>query len=322
MTTIAMRGRSRRMGRTALILGAGVLLTFISVTAGESEPKPKGPPIQRLLWLAPHRIDWRMSQTPMWFSVGHLNRVLCCIPNGVRKADGKVAPARDGSGNIQAVDFEVHEVTAFDPATGLPAATRLLAKQTVRADDPEALKRKRWEFKTESNWNWELSYLPEKTRQTLFRMFLHEDPLFWQTLMAHTEADLDPAPSGPAVQAGARQCFKELWTHIIVFELLHDPSLPLTSKYIEPDDPPSTWWIERQKVKAPWALNRAKLEPVRGGLAFGADGAMRFLPLSDRAREAETQGTELENRESKLPEIGGKTEEAGDLGADGAFSIP
>lgn len=198
------------------------------------------PPIQRLNWHAPQRIRWESADGAMWYSLGHLNRVLCCIPHETT------------------VDFEVREVTRFD---GLPAETRLLTKQTVRADDPEARKRKRWEFPKEmGKFDWELKALPEKQHQTLFRMFLHDDPQLWQTLLVHTEASVD---------------LQDLQAYVIVCELLHDPGLKLTSTYLEPDDPPSTNWIAQQKVKAPWAFHQTKLLPQHGRLDAGT---MKFLP--------------------------------------------
>ena len=102
------------------------------------------PPIQRLVWRAPQRIRWESADGPMWFSVGHLNRVLCCIPRGAT------------------VDFEVREVTSF---AELPAVTRLLTNRTVRADDPAGAHRKAWEFPREmGKFDWELKALPEKQR--------------------------------------------------------------------------------------------------------------------------------------------------------------
>jgi hypothetical protein len=222
----------------ALWLGATLTL------AGEC------PPIQRLVWRAPQRIRWEASDGPMWFSVGHLNRVLCCIPRGAT------------------VDFEVREVTGFD---GLPATTRLLTNRTVRADDPDARKRKQWEFPKEmGKFDWELKALPAQAHQTLFRLFLHDDPQLWQTLLVHTEADAT---------------FKDFQVYVIVCELLHDPTLKLTSTYREPDDPPATNWIAQQKIKAPWASQKAKLEPARGRLVIDTDGTMKFLPAPPEKRK-------------------------------------
>lgn len=290
MIASALHVTARRHLWVASLRIAIAALTGLSARGDETAAaKPLCPPIQRLSWHAPQRIDWRLAQKPAWFSLGHINRVLCCLPNGVRETGGKTVNTRDGSGRIVSVDFEVYEVTAFDPATGLPAATRLLAKQTVRADDPEALKRKQWEFPHEQKFDWELSLLPVKAHQSLLRIFLHEEQPFWHTLMIHTEADLEPAAPGIG------PVFKDFLTHIIVCELLHDPGLPLTSRYIEPNDPPSTTWIEGQRVKAPWAASRDSLEPARGSLTFDADGSMRFIALTDAARAAE-----------KLPMDGGK----------------
>ena len=186
---------------------------------------------------------------------------------------------------------------------GVPTTTRLLAKQTVRADDADALTRKVWEFPHEqSKCDWELKALPAKTHQLLFRLFLHDDPQVWQTLMVHTEADLTGG------------VFKDFAAYIIVCELLHDPDLKLTSTYIERDDPPSTNWITQQKIKAPWAWHRAKLEPARGSLVFGADGTMQFAPVSAAAQEAEKQPADSSKPKTKLPKVGEETEDASELG--------
>jgi hypothetical protein len=224
---------------------------------------------------------------------------------------GKMLTTRDGSGKIYAVDLAVYEVAAFDPATGLPAGTRLVTNQTVRADDPAALKRQKWEFAREQGkFDWELKALPAKTHETLFRLFLHADPQLWQTLLVHTEADLEPMP--PELAAVSKNCFKDFLTHVIVCELLNDPSLKLTSTYIERDDPPSTWWIEQQKVKAPWSLNRARLEPACGSLVFGADGTLQCEPLSPAA---EKQMAGPEKSKAKVPKLGEESDEAGESGA-------
>lgn len=281
------------------------LLSAVPSPAGETAAPVTGPAIRPLTWHAPQRIRWQLAHTPLWFSVGHVNRVLACIPIGVKADGGKLVATRDGSGQIYAIDFEVHEVTAFDPVTGTPSATRLLAHQTVRADDPAARKRQHWDFpKEKGSFDWELKLLPEKAHQTLFRMFLHADPQFWHTLMVHTEADLAPMPPELVTTAGSAQCFKSFLTHIIVYELVNDPALKLTSTYIEPDDPPSTGWINQQKVKAPWALNRTKLEPAHGSLLVQADGTIQFAPLSATAREAEKLPFIADKLKVKMPTVG------------------
>ena len=293
----------------------GVLLATVTAPASDTNQMLHGPAIQRLTWHAPQRIRWQLAHTPLWFSVGHINRVLACVPNGINEVAGQPVLTRDGSGNIYAIDFEVHEVTAFDPATGAPATTRLLAKQTVRADDPAARKRKHWDFpKEKGNFDWELKLLPEKAHQTLFRMFLHADSQFWHTLMIHTEADLAPLPPALATLAGSPQYFKSFLTHILVYELLHDPDLKLTSTYIEPDDPPSTWWINHQKVSAPWALNRTKLEPAHGSLVAAKDGTLQFAPLSSAAREAEKTPFLADKPKIKQPTVGEEIESTGEGG--------
>ena len=303
-----------RRALAAGVLAAAVLVGPSARGADAAAKPPRCPPIQRLIWQAPHRIDWRLAQKPAWFSLGHVNRVLCCVPSGVKEVGGKTVKTRDGSGRITAVDFEVYEVTAFDPATGLPAATRLLTNQTVRADDPEALKRKQWEFPHEQKFDWELGLLPAKEHETLSRIFLHEEQPFWHTLMIHTEADLEPpTPGTPPPPA-----FKDVLAHVIVCELLHDPNLPLTSRYIEADDPPSTNWIAGQRVKAPWAAGRDSLEPARGSLAFGTDGSMRFGPLSAEAQAAEKLPLDGNKQKVKLPEIDGPGEKAIELDAGGS----
>ena len=291
----------------------GVLMAAVSAPASDTNQMLHGPAIQRLTWHAPQRIRWQLAHTPLWFSVGHINRILACVPNGVNEVAGQPVLTRDGSGNTYAIDFEVHEVTAFDPVTGTPAATRLLAKQTVRADDPAARKRKRWDFpKEKGSFDWELKLLPEKPHQTLFRMFLHADSQFWHTLMIHTEADLAPLPPALATLAGSPQYFKSFLTHILVYELLHDPDLKLTSTYIEPDDPPSTGWIHQQKVKAPWSLNRTKLEPAHGSLVVAKDGTLQFAPLSSAAREAEKIPFVADKPKIKQPTIGAEIESTGE----------
>ena len=284
----------------------GMVLTIIpALAADETNPLAHGPAIQRLTWHAPQRIRWQLAHTPLWFSVGHINRVLACIPNGIMEVGGQPVLTRDGSGKTYAIDFEVHEVTAFDPTTGVPAATRVLAQQTVRADDPTARNRKHWDFpKEKGSFDWELKLLPEKIHQTLFRIFLQADPQFWQTLMVHTEADLAPLPPTLVAPAGSAQCFKVFLTHILVYELLHDPDLKSTSTYIEPDDPPSTWWIHQQKVKAPWALNRTTLAPAHGSLVVKADGTLQFAVLSAAAREAEKLPFIAEKTKMKMPTAG------------------
>jgi len=293
-------------------LGLVMALAAGLAQAGDAEPPAHGPAIRQLTWHAPQRIRWQLAHTPLWFSVGHVNRVLGCIPTGIKEDGGKLVTTRDGSGKIYAVDFEVHEVTAFDAATGTPIATRLLAKQTVRADDPDARKRKTWDFPREKgNFDWELKLLPVKAHQTLFRMFLHADPQFWHTLMVHTEADLEPMPPALVTPAGSAQCFKNFLTHIIVYELFNDPALKLTSTYIEPDDPASTGWINQQPVKAPWALNRTKLEPAHGSLIVKADGTLQFAPLSAAAREAEKIPFIAEKPKLKMPTAGDDLDSAG-----------
>lgn len=287
----------------ALALLACACPVFLAARVGGAEGKPKGPPVQRLVWQAPHRIHWELALTPQWFSMGHANRVVCFVPRGVKEEGGVSAATRDGSGFVHAVDIEVHEVTAFDPKTSVPLTTKLLERKTVPADDPEALKRKRWEFPHEMpKFDWELSSLPVKEHQTLFRLFLHEGSLFRHTLMVHTEADLAPMPPALSERAGSKKCFTALACHVVVCELLDDPAVPLTSKYIEPDDPPSTWWIEKEQVKAPWALNQAKLAPAHGSLLFGGDGAMALSRLSDRAVDAARQ---LAERAKARPEVKG-----------------
>jgi hypothetical protein len=41
-----------------------------------------GPAILRLVWICYQRIRWQLSDGPVWYSLGHLNRTLCFIPEG------------------------------------------------------------------------------------------------------------------------------------------------------------------------------------------------------------------------------------------------
>jgi hypothetical protein len=103
--------------------------------------------------------------------------------------------------------------------------------------------------------------------------------------MVHTEARTAALPEALAAAAGSPLAFTDFQSYTIVCELLIDPTLKLTSTYIEPDDPPSTAWIAKEAVRAPWSDGKAVLEPAKGSLEF-AGGKMRFAPFSEKARQA------------------------------------
>lgn len=272
--------------------------TVSALWAAEPAPAPKtaAPAVARLVWQAPQRVAWQLAQTPLWFSLGHTNRVLCFLPKGATLNAGKPVTVRDGSGSVYAIDVEIHEVAEF-AADGVPRVTRCVARETVAADDPAALKRQRWPFPTEQKCDWELSLLPVKAHQKLFRLYVHEKAsAFWYTLMVHTEADLEPLPPALAEVAGAKSTFRSFLTHVIVCELLNDPALKLTSTYIEPDDPPSTTWINAEKVKAPWALGKERLEPMSGSVTCREDGTVVFSALTAPARAALARAAELDKQ--------------------------
>jgi len=271
----------------AILLAPALFACAVHAGAPERPKEPFGPPVQRLVWKAPQRIRCTLAMLPMWFSLGHTSRVLCLVPRGGKEENGQTILTRDGSGQAYALDFEVHEVQSFDPRTQLPAAVRRLTSHTIRADDPEALKRRRWPFPSEMGKDFELSLLPAKQHQALFRIFLHDkQQQFWHTLMVHTEADLGDLPPALAAKTGARKAFTELLCHIIVCELLSDPTLPMTSRYIEPDDPPSTWWIAKERVPAPWASGRQELMPAQGSLEMGPGDRVKFVALTEGAKAA------------------------------------
>lgn len=255
---------------------------------------PSCPPIQRLVWHAPQRIRWRLENTPLWFSVGHTSRILCFIPLGVKEEGGKVVKTEDGSGSIIGVRVELRMVDAFVENSSVPLKTRLIQSRTIRAGDPAEMgERRKWPFPTEQGVDFELSELEPRRQQSLFRIFDQpSDAQFWCTLMVHAEADLEDLPVALATPSGTDKCFTAFTSYTIVCELLNDPTLKLTSTYIEPDDPPSTWWIGNESVKAPWSYNRKKLQPVKGSLAFSADGQMHVGVLSATAVAAEQRLTE------------------------------
>lgn len=283
----------------AALIGAAVF------SLGAAADDVAAPAIQRLVWKCPQQLRWSKGGTPMWFSLGHGSRVLAIYPLGVRQADGKAQLTRDGSGAAYAVALEVYQVLAFQGNTSLPAKVKLLESVTLRADAPLAKRLGRWPFPSETNYDWEMGQLPPRQAQYLERLFMHGAERLWHTLMIHAEADAEPLPPALAEAAGAKRAFKTFALHILVMELLNDPDLPLTSTYIEADDPPTRAWIDRQAVKAPWALGKDKLEPVQGSLAFtGADEGVKpvFLELAAAAREAARQQA-LDNQ-PRQPKMG------------------
>jgi hypothetical protein len=277
--------------RFCRLLGAGVLIlagagSGLAQTPPAKPAAPVCPSIERLVWKAPQRITWQMAETPLWFSLGHPARVLCWIPLGVAEQGGRVVETVNGSGTVYAIRLELHDVEAFEPGSPVPRQTRMMTNVIIRADDPKALERKKgWGFPSEQGKDFELSLLPALEHQSLFRLYRHDQSTLWSTLMVHTEARLVPMPPALAAKAGSQKGFKSFLTHTIVCELLHEPDLKMTSTYIEPDDPPSTAWIDRETVKAPWSAGKAALEPARGSLVF-TDGRMRFLAFSEEARLA------------------------------------
>jgi len=263
---------------------AGLAVALAAAVAGAEGPAC--PRIDRLVWQAPQRIVWRMEETPLWFSVGHLARVLAWVPLGVDEQDGRPVLTEDGRGSIYAIRLEWHDVETFDPVTGLPSQTRMTTNVTIRADDAKARERRKgWGFPSEQGKDFEFNRLPALGHQALFRLYRHGESPFWQTLMVHAEADTEPMPPARAAAAGSTQAFTTFQTYTIVCELVLDPDLPMTSTYIEPDDPPSTNWLSREPVPAPWSAGKARLEPVRGSLA-PAGGGPRFAPFSEAARRA------------------------------------
>jgi hypothetical protein len=144
-----------------------------------------------------------------------------------------------------------------------------MAQLSIRADDPARLKtRRRWGFPSEQSYNWEMEFLPAKKHQALERIFLHQDPQIWHTLMIHTEADLE--------EVDGKTVYKSFICHILFFELLRGTTQDLISTYIEPDDPPVVDWIAKRKLKAPWALGKPQLQSVSGALTISKDGKPVF----------------------------------------------
>ncbi len=254
------------------------------------------PAIQRLVWRRAQQIDWHSSQGPAWYSLGHLNRVLTCIP---RDADGRPLDADNSPLRARSVDVAVYDVTAFDDVTGLPVDVRRRETHTLRPDDPEARTRQRWRFPSETPIDWALDRLPQKPHQTLFRLFFHDDMPIWQTLMIQTEAD----PGAADDSTPANSHFASMYLHGMVFELLHDPDLAVTSTYIEPDDPPCRNWWPSGSPPPPWIQTHETLAPMWGSLAFGDDDHIQFMPATERA-VAERRNLADKAQDENFPEIG------------------
>jgi hypothetical protein len=309
------------MKRAIHLIGAGVLvLAGVSAGLGQAAktPPPVCPPIERLVWKAPQRITWQMAETPLWFSLGHPARVMCWIPLAVEERSGKAAQTHSVSGRVYAVRIELHDVLAFGP-NGAPLETRLMTNVTIRADDTNALVRKSgWGFPTEQGKDFEFSLIPALEHQSLFRLYRHDNSTLWQTLMIHTEAKTEAMPPALVEASGSARHFKTFMTHTIVCELLHEPDLRMTSTYIEPDDPPSDTWLEKESVKPPWSAGKAALEPARGSLEFEG-GAMRFAPFNVEAQLAAKEIARI-LREQGVPSMSiqwGKDAGVEELGFEG-----
>jgi hypothetical protein len=269
------RGRWPRLTSFALAIVAGAG-AGLAQTSGTKPAPPPCPAVERLVWKAPQRIAWQLAETPLWFSLGHQARVMCFIPEA----------AAGATGTVVAVRIELHDVTAFEPGTAIPKETKLARAVTIRADDPQARELKKgWGFPTEQGKDFEFSLIPALEHQILQRLYRHDESQFWNTLMLHTEAKTEAVPPAQVAAAGSAVRFTEFWSYTVVCELLNDPSIKMTSTYIEPDDPPSTAWLEKEAVKAPWVAGKAALEPARGSLEFEG-GTMRFVAFNDRAKQA------------------------------------
>lgn len=286
-------------------------------------PKPKAgpacPPIVRLVWQAPQRVTWQLGETPLWYSLGHQSRVICFIPVGVEQVSGKAVETLNGSGTVYAVRLELHDVVSFEPGTPVPRETKLVRSETIRADDPKARDRKTgWGFPSEQGKDFEFGLLPPLEHQSLFRIYRHDDSQIWSTLMVHTEALTAEMPAELAAAAGSKLVFKDFLSYTVVCELLNDPALKTTSTYIEPDDPPSTDWIAKESVPAPWSAGKAVLEPARGSLEFEG-GKMRFTAFSERAKRAAEEIARLKKGlavPNQSLEWGGAADKADVLGLD------
>jgi hypothetical protein len=263
----------------AALLLYGIL--HMAVVAADP-PSAKAPEIRRLLWLCPQQIRWQPSIGPVWYSLGHGNRILSIVPHGILDQGGKAVTSTDGTGIPFEVTLSVHEVLSFDPTTALPARTKLLCSQTIAASDPVRPRKERWGFPTEQGYDWEMGTIPKRSQQSLFRFFLHDQPRFWLTLLVHGEGDLQELPAPLAATAGCEKAYSAFDLHVLVMELLNAPEISMTSTYIEADDPPSNAWFDEEPVQSPWSSGKAKLSPTIGTVIEGDEP--RFVALSEKAR--------------------------------------
>jgi len=286
-----------------------VVFCLMLTTAALGAAAPQPPAIRPLIWLWPHEITWRLSDGPMWASVGHTATVLTLVPLGVKEQNGRVVRTHDGSGRTYGVELSVHAVATFDARTGAPARAasvievqphrvgepppkaRPLAPLRIRADDPNGPKPKRGlHRKRNGNWDFYFGSLPKAPYTFHGRMFFVRSADFQYCLVVHAEGEAAPMPESLRKPAGSDRAFKTLRVYLLVAELLKDPTVPMTLSWpdgqpMPPGLRPSTRWYERLKVKPPWAPTgppiRAELGPVR----VGPQGDLVFLPATTNSIE-------------------------------------
>ena len=317
---------------------AGLLLCASAGRAGPAPPETRVPAIRSLVWSWPHDILWKAADGPTWTSVGHSPTALTIVPVGVKKEAGGIVETRDGSGRIVAVELMVWAVTEMDAETAAPRSVqpavvaqavrvgesvrpeRTLTPVRVRADDPDGGKQKRGlHRKRNGNWDFYFSALPKAPFTFHDRIFVRRSDQFRYCLVVHAEGETEVLPENMRARNGSGKAFKDIRIHVLVSELLDDPTVEMRVSWPEGAPMPrrirpSTAWYARQKVKARWVLTGPPVAADLGRLLVRPDGALTFEPAQTntvRIRAEERRRREAE-QEAALPKV--EVDDAAGLG--------
>jgi len=312
----------------ALLL-AGLLLCACAGRAAPPPPETRAPAIPPLVWAWPHDILWRAADGPTWASVGHSPTVLTIVPVGVKREAGEIIETRDGSGRLLAVELMAWAVTEIDAKTAAPRIVRpavaaqavrvgepapperTLTPVRVRADDPDGGKQKRGlHRKRNGNWDFYFSALPKAPFTFHGRIFVRRSDQFRYCLVVHAEGDTEALPESLRAKNRSGKAFKDIRIHVLVSELLDDPTVEMRVSWPEGAPmprriQPSIAWYARQQVKARWVLTGPPVAADIGRLRVRPDGALTFEPARTntvRLRADERRRREAE-REAALPKI-------------------